>query len=85
MMAPTFSYTIPLSSVKAIVPCKKETRSNSKLSKDQKVPKRPTSQRLVAEAVSNHLAGRERPPAGLFIFFAALAPDRLRLPSLSGL
>src|SRR6266481_3167322 len=34
----------------AIAPCKKETRSNSKLFRDQKVPRRPTSQRPVAEA-----------------------------------
>lgn len=61
-----FSYTIRPSQVMAIAPCKKETRSNLKLCKDQKVPKRPTSQRPVAEAESNHLAGRVAPPAGFF-------------------
>src|SRR6267143_3345002 len=50
MMAQTYSYIIPQSRVMAIVPCKKETRSNSKLFKDRKVRKRPTSQRRVAEA-----------------------------------
>src|SRR5260370_21813469 len=58
MMAQTFSYIIPQSPEMAIAPCKKETRSNSKLFRDRKVPRRPTSQRLVAEAVSFHLAGR---------------------------
>jgi len=52
----------------AIAPCKKETRSNSKLFRDQKVPRRPTSQRPVAEAESTHLAGRERPLPAIFIF-----------------
>jgi len=65
MMAQTFLYIIPRSRVMVIVPCKKETRSSSILFKDRKVPKRPTLQRAVAEAVSNHLAGRDAPPAGL--------------------
>src|SRR5713101_5493374 len=69
MMAQMFSYIIPQSVVMVIAPCKKETRSNSKLCKGRKAPKRPASQRQVAEAaVSNHLAGRVAPPAGLFLF-----------------
>src|SRR5260370_17120018 len=51
-----------------IAPCKKETRSNSKSYRDRKARKRPTSQRPVDEEVSNYLAGRERPSAGLFLF-----------------
>jgi len=50
-----------------IVPCKKETRSNLILFRDRRVRKQPTSQRAVAEVVSNYLAGRDAPPAGLFI------------------
>src|SRR5258707_13445439 len=68
MMAQTYSYIIPQSRGMVIVPCKKETRSNSKLCRDRKVPKRPTCQRRVAEAGSNHLAGRDAPPAGLSYF-----------------
>src|SRR6266446_427136 len=67
MMVQTFSYIIRPSLVMVIVPCKKETRSNSRLFRDRKVPKQPTSQRAAAEAVSNYLAGRDAPPAGLFI------------------
>src|SRR5713101_2324449 len=66
MMVQTSSCIIRPSLVMVIVPCKKETRSNSKLFRGRKVPKQPTSQRAVAEAVSNHLAGRDAPPAGLF-------------------
>src|SRR5712691_5817238 len=66
MKAQTFSYIIPRSQVMAIGPCKKETRSNSKLFRDRKVPRPPTSQRLLVEAVGNYPAGRDAPPAGLF-------------------
>src|SRR5260370_10920150 len=66
MMAQTFSCIIPPSLVTAIVPCKKETRSNSILFRDRKVRKQPTSQKAWAEAVSNYLAGRDAPPAGHF-------------------
>src|SRR5260370_37697629 len=67
-MVQTFSYIIQPSLVMDIVPWKKETRSNSRLFRDRKVPKQPTSQRAGAEAVSNYLAGRDGPPAGLFYF-----------------
>ena len=80
-----FSYTIPPSSVMAIAPCKKETRSNLKSFKDRKVPKRPTSQRPVAEAASNHPAGRVAPPAGLFYFQSLLAIASLYLRPCLGL
>src|SRR5258708_14920832 len=66
MTAQTFSCIIPRSLVTVIAPCKKETRSNSKLCRDRKAPRRPASQRPAAEAVSNNLAGRKRPPAGHF-------------------
>jgi len=66
-MALTFLYIIPRSPATAIAPCKKETRSTSKLSRDRKARRRPTSQRLLDERVGNYSAGRERPPAGLFI------------------
>src|SRR5712692_10438679 len=80
MMAQTCLYIIPPSVVMVIAPCKKETRSNSKLFRDRKVPKRPTSQRAVAEAVSNHLAGRDAPPAGL----SYLKSIRARGPCVNG-
>jgi hypothetical protein len=66
MMVQTYSSIIRPSWGMAIAPYKKETRSNLKLCRDRKVRRRPTSQRLVAEGVSNHLAGRDAPPAGLF-------------------
>src|SRR6266581_241949 len=68
MLALTFLYIIPRSPATAIAPCKKETRSTSKLSRDRKARRRPTSQRLLDERVGNYSAGRERPPAGLFIW-----------------
>src|ERR1700687_1001373 len=68
MMAPTFSYIIPPSPAMAIGHCKKETRSNSKLFRDQKVPRRLTSRRPGADAGSNHLAGGERPLPAIFLF-----------------
>src|SRR5712692_2659130 len=58
MMARTFSYIIPPSPVMVIAPCRKETGSNSKLSRDRKAPKRPTSQSRAADLVCNYLAGR---------------------------
>src|SRR6266571_5833429 len=61
MTAQTFSSITPPSSVMVIAPCKKETRSNSRLFRDRRVHKRPTSQRPVVELVSNYLAGRPRP------------------------
>src|SRR3979490_891165 len=88
MMAQTFSCIIPRSPVTVIAPCKKETRSNSKLCRDRRVPKRPTSQRPVAEAVSTHLAGRARPSAGLFflpVFPLAIDFIPLQLLLLPGL
>src|SRR5260370_42711251 len=66
MMVQTFSCIIRPSLVMVIVPCKKETRSYSILFRDRKVPKQPTSQRAVAEAVGNHMAGRDAPPARPF-------------------
>src|ERR1700674_1324285 len=58
MMAQTFSYIIPPSLAMVIAPCKKETPSNSKLFRDRKARRRPTSPSPVVDAVSTHLAGR---------------------------
>src|SRR5260370_4256234 len=54
------------SPVTGYAPCRKETRSSSKLVRDRKALRRPTAQRRADEAVGNYLAGRERPPAGNF-------------------
>src|SRR5947207_9368157 len=75
MTAQTFSFITPPSSVMVIAPCKKETRSNSRLFRDRRVPKRPTSQRPVAESVSTHLAGRR---AHLPAFFLWGMPEQAR-------
>src|SRR6266571_1022145 len=66
MMVQMFSYIIRPSLVMVIVPCKKETRSNSILFRDRKVPKQPTSQRAVAEAVSNYFDRQGRAPCRPF-------------------
>src|SRR5205814_9917188 len=66
MTAQTFLYITPRLPATAIAPCKKETPSTSKLCRDRKARRRPTSQRLRYEGVGNHTAGRKRPTAGLF-------------------
>src|SRR6266481_338564 len=66
MTARMFSYIIPRSPVTVIAPCRKETRSSSKLFRDRRALRRPTSQRRADEAVGNYLADRERLPAGHF-------------------
>src|SRR5205814_1920346 len=66
MMAQMFLCIIPRLPATGIALCKKETPSTSKLCRDRKARRRPTSQRLRYEGVGNHSAGRKRPPAGLF-------------------
>src|SRR2546430_17405088 len=78
MMALTFLYIIPRLPATAIAPCKKETPSTSKLCRDRKARRRPTSQRLCYEGVGNHSAGRKRPPAGLFLFWSRNAEATVR-------
>ncbi len=51
----------------AIAPYKKGTRSNSKLFRGRKAPKRPTSPRPVAEEIDTYRAGRKRPLPAFFI------------------
>ena len=66
MMAPTFSFIIPQSPATAIELCKRETRSNSKSSRDRKGPRPPMFRNRAVEHSRNHSAGRERPSAGHF-------------------
>src|SRR6266446_3161280 len=66
MMAQTFSFTIPQSPGMDTAHCKRETRSNLKLSRGQRVPRRPMFQNPGVERPRNHSAGRERPSAGHF-------------------
>jgi hypothetical protein len=82
MMAQMFLYIIPRLPATAIAHCKRETRSSSKLSRDRKARRRPTSPSLWDEEVGNFLAGRKRPPAGLFILdHDASGSDCFRLGS----
>ncbi len=67
MTAQTFSSIIRQSLETGIERCKKEIPSNLRSFKALKVPRPPTSQRRVSETVSNYLAGRDAPSAGLFI------------------
>jgi len=67
MKAQTFSCIIRQSLETGIEPCKKEIPSNLRSFKALKVPRPPTSQRPASETVSDYLAGRDAPSAGLFI------------------
>src|SRR5713101_4822259 len=67
MTAQTFSSIIRQSLETGIEPCKKEIPSNLRSFKALKVPRPPTSQRPASETVSDYLAGRDAPSAGLFI------------------
>src|SRR5713226_3556135 len=73
MMDRTCSCIIPPSLVMVIAPCRKETGSNSKLCRDRKALKPPTSQSRAAETVCTYLAGRARPLPAFFIWNPVVA------------
>src|SRR5271168_2030575 len=76
MTVQTYSFTIPPSLGMDIARCKKEIRSNSRLSRGRKVLRRPTFLEQLTELYSTYLTGRKRPPAGFFIVVAI--PTNLR-------
>ena len=62
MTAQTFLYITPRLPATAIAPYKKETPSTSKLCRDRKARRRPTSQRLWCEEVGNFFGRQGRAP-----------------------
>jgi hypothetical protein len=83
MTAQTFLYIIPRLPATAIARCKRETQSNSKLSRDRKARRRPTSANLRDEEVGNFFGRQGRAPLSAFFILEhdANGSDCFRLSS----